>query len=203
MKHLLQTRPLLHIVPALLLTVLFIFQTAYAIERTDNLTAKVASLELGINGYTIGTKLSVEKKEYSSSHMLNDAYEGTYKFSDGELSIVVAQKDDTILAIYQRKEKAGIDQAKRMISGLMGLYSEPTAMAHDKLVYWAYNETGKIPEEKYNQSRENAEKLEVLATVKFNSDFSITDRTLDEQHKGTIYFIISSDRLSEEFMGNN
>ena len=90
-----------------------------------------------------------------------------------------------------------------MISGLVDLYGEPTAMAHDKLVYWAYNETGKIPEEKYNQSRENAEKLEVLATVKFNSDFSITDEALKEQQKGTIYFIISSDRLSEEFMGNN
>jgi hypothetical protein len=203
MIHSQQARSLLHIVPALLLTVFFSFQAAYATEETSDLTAKVAALELGMNGYTIGTKLSADKKKYSSSHMLNDVYEGTYKFSDGELSVVVAQKDDTVLALYQRKEEAGIDQARKMISGLVGLYSDPTAMAHDKLVYWAYNETGKIPEEKYNQSRENAEKLDVLATVKFNSDFSITDETPGEQQKGTIYFIISSDRLSEEFMEKN
>ena len=203
MKHSQKAKSLLHIAPALLLTLFFTFQAAYATGETGNLTEKVAALELGMDGYTIGTKLSADKKKYSSKHMLNDAYEGTYKFSDGDLSIVVAQKDDTVLALYQRKEEAGIDQARKMITGLVGLYSDPTAMAHDKLVYWAYNEAGKIPEEKYNQSRENAEKLDVLATIKFNSDFSITDETLGEQQKGTIYFIISSDRLSKEFMGND
>ena len=203
MKHSHKAKSFLHIAPALLLTVFFTFQAAYATGKTGNLTAKVAALELGMDGYTIGTKLSADKKKYSSTHMLSDAYEGTYKFSDGDLSVVVAQKDDTVLALYQRKEEAGIDQARKMITGLVGLYSDPTAMAHDKLVYWAYNEAGKIPEEKYNQSRENAEKLDVLATIKFNSDFSITDETLGEQQKGTIYFIISSDRLSEEFMDNN
>jgi hypothetical protein len=203
MIHSLQTRSVLYIAPVLLFTLFFTFNAAYAIEKADNLAAKIAALELGINGYTIGTKLSAEKKEYSSTHMLNDAYEGTYKFSDGELFVVVAQKDDTVLALYQRNEDAGFDQIKKMISGLMGLYGEPTAMAHDKLVYWAYNETGKIPEEKYDQSREKAEKLEVLATVKFNSTFEITGEAPKEQQKGTIYFIISSDRLSEEFMGRD
>ena len=197
------SRSLLYMAPVLLITLLFTFHAAYAKERTGDLAIKVAALELGMNGYTIGTKLSTEKKKYSSTHMLNDAYEGTYKFSDGELSVVVAQKDDTVLALYQRKDEAGLNQTRKMISGLVDMYGEPTAMAHDKLVYWAYNETGKIAEEKYNQSRENAEKLEVLATVKFNSDFSITDEALKEQQRGTIYFIISSDRLSEEFMDKN
>ena len=70
-----------------------------------------------------------------------------------------------------------------MISGLIGLYGQPTAMAHDKLIYWACNDEGKIAEEKYNESRKNPSKLEVLATVKFNSTFSITDEGLGEQHR--------------------
>ena len=187
----------------ILALVVFTHQKGHAKEKTDEIATKVAALELGINGYTIGTKLSAEKKEYSSAHMLYDAYEGTYKFSDGEVNVVVSKEDDTILALYQSNKKAGIEQARRMISGLMGLYGEPTAMAHDTLVYWAYNEKGKIAEEKYNELRKDAKKLDVLATVKFNSTFSITDETVSEQHQGTIYFIISSDRLSEGFMGNN
>ena len=140
------SRSLLYMAPVLLITLLFTFQAAYAKERTGDLAIKVAALELGMNGYTIGTKLSTEKKKYSAAHMLNDAFDGTYKFSDGELFVVVAQKDDTVLALYQRKDEAGLDQTRKMISGLVDMYGEPTAMAHDKLVYWAYNETGKIPD---------------------------------------------------------
>lgn len=197
------SRPLSAIASFLLLAFLFSLQTGHATERDDKLVTKIAALELGINGYTIGTKLSAEKKEYSSDHLLYDAYEGTYKFNDGEVNVVVSKEDDTILALYQSNKGAGIDQARKMISGLMGLYGEPTAMAHDKLVYWAYGDKGKIAEETYNESRKNGKKLDVLATVKFNSTFSITDETLSEKQEGTIYFIISSDRLSEGFMGNN
>ena len=203
MQHSQKAKSLLHIAPALLLTVFFPSQASYATGETGNLTAKVSALELGIDGYTIGTKLSADKQKYSSTHMLSDAYEGTYKFSDGELSVVVAQKDDTVLALYQRKDEAGLDQTRKMIFGLLDMYGEPTDMAHDKLVYWAYKQTGQIPEEKYNQTREKAENLDMLATVKFNSTFSISDKDSHEQPKGTIYFIISSDRLSEEFMDNN
>jgi len=39
-----------------------------------------------------------------------------------------------------------------------------------------------------------------LGTVKFSSSFAITDENPDDQQKGTVYFIISSDRLTEEFM---
>ena len=197
-----RSKLLFYMALVLMLSLGITMQAVYATEKTGNLATEVASLELGMNGYTIGTKLSAEQKKISSTNLLNDAYEGTYKFSDGELNIVVAQQNDTVLAIYQRKEEAGVDQTRKMISGLMGMYGEPTAMAHDKLIYWAYNEAGKIPEESYENSRKEGAKLEVLATVKFNSTFSIADENTAEQENGTIYFIISSDRLTEEFMEN-
>lgn len=202
MKYFPHYRSLIHIAPVLVLMLLITLQSANASAGTKDLAAKIATLELGMNGYTIGTKLSAEKKNFSSTHLLNDAYAGTYKFSDGDLSVVVAQKDDTVLALYQRNEDAGRDQVKKMVSGLMGQYGVPTAMAHEKLIYWAYNEKGKIAEDEYNKSREKAEKLDVLATVKFNSAFSITNESPEEELKGAIYFIISSDRLTAEFMKN-
>lgn len=197
-----RSKLLFYMALVLMLSLGITMQAVYATEKTGNLASEVASLELGMNGYTIGTKLSAEQKKISSTHLLNDAYEGTYKFSDGELNIVVAQQDDTVLALYQRNEGAGVDQTRKMISGLMGMYGEPTAMAHDKLIYWAYNGAGKIPEESYENSRKEGAKLEVLATVKFNSTFSIADENTAEQENGTIYFIISSDRLTAEFMEN-
>lgn len=187
-------------ITSLLLFLLLAFATARATERTDDLAGKVAALRLGMNGYTIGTRLPAERKEYSSAHLLGDAYEGTYKFSDGELAVVAALEDDTVLAVYQRNEQAGIKQAKKMISGLMGLFGEPTAMAHDKLIYWAYDEEGKIPEGKYEESKNGPAQLQVLATVKFSSSIPIMEENPDGEPQGTVYFIISSDRLTGQFM---
>ena len=161
----------------------------------------VAALELGMNGYIIGRKLTPEQKEITAGSMVSDAYEGTFKFKDGDLFIVTAGNDDTVLALYQRNEEANMDQARRMVSGLMGLYGEPTTMAHDKLIYWAYTGEGKISEETYNTIKENNETIAILATVKFNSTFAITGEIPpDQEETGINYFIISSDPLTREFM---
>jgi len=197
-------KPFHVIAPATLLIVLVLMlQTAYTSERTNNLTAKVASLELGMDDYTIGKKLSSLQKKIASENISNDAYEGTYKFKDGELFIIAAQNDDTILAVYQRNDEANMDQAKLMVSSLMLVYGEPTTMAHDKLIYWAYGGAGKISEETYNKHRENNETMEILATVKFNSSFEITGENPVQEETGINYFIISSDPLTQEFISRN
>ena len=186
------------------LGVLFCGQSGYAVaERSlaDNLAGSVASLHLGISGYTIGETLSPAQKQIAMQNMVQDSYPGTYKFRDAELFVVVSQKDDTILALYTRNENAGFDQTRKMISGLMGIFGEPTTMAHDKIIYWAYGKQGKIPEETYNELREKGEKFDVLATVKFNSTVAITNEDPEKKQSGTIYFIISSDHLIQDFMG--
>ena len=196
--------PLHIIAPAVLLMVLvFLLQTGYSSEMTNNLAAKVASLELGMNDYTIGSKLTPVQKKIALENILKDAYEGTYKFKDGDLFVIAARNDNTILAIYQRNDEADMDKAKLMVSSLMLLYGEPTTMAHDKLIYWAYGGEGKISEETYNKLRDNSEAMGILATVKFNSSFEITGENPVQGETGTNYFIISSDPLTQEFISRS
>ena len=196
--------PLYYIAPAVLLALLvFLLRTGHSNEMTDNLAVRVASLELGIDGYTIGNKLTSMQKEIASDKISKDSYEGTYKFKDNDLFIIVAKNDDIILAIYQRNDKADMEQAKSMISGLMSQYGEPTTMAHDNLIYWAYNSAGKISEETYNKLRGDKKTIEILATVKFNSSFEITGENPAEEEEATNYFIISSDLLTQEFISSN
>ncbi len=196
--------PLHIIAPSVLLIVLvFLLQTGYSNEMTHNLAAKVATLELGMDGYTIGHKLTPVQKKIASENISNDSYEGTYKFKDGDLFIIAAQNDDTILAVFQRNDEANMEQAKLMVSSLMLLYGEPTTMAHDKLIYWAYGGDGKIPEETYNKLRANNEPLDILATVKFNSSFEITGEDPVQEETGVNYFIISSDPLTQEFISRS
>ena len=178
------------------------YQTGYSQKNTHDLASKVASIKLGMNGYIIGTQLSEEQKKSALSNVLEDSYEGTYKFHDGEVIIVVENEQDLVLAVYQRDEKATLEQAGKMISGLMSQYGEPTTMAHEKLVYWAYNDQGKIPEDTFRDLRKKNEKFDVLATVKFNSTFEITAEKPDEKETGIVYFIISSDPLIQQFLGS-
>jgi hypothetical protein len=196
--------PLYYFAPAVLLTLLvFLVQTGHSNEMTDNLAVRVASIELGMNGYNIGKKLTSMQKEIASDNISKDSYKGTYKFKDNDLFIIAAKNDDTILAVFQRNDKADRDQTKLMISGLMLQYGEPTTMAHDKLIYWAYNDAGKISEETYNKFRADNETVEVLATVKFNSSFEITGEDPAQEEEATNYFIISSDLLTQEFIARN
>ena len=196
--------PLHIIAPSVLLIVLvFLLQTGYSNEMTNNLAAKVASLELGMDGYTIGHKLTPVQKKIASENISNNAYEGTYKFKDSDLFIIAAENDDIILAVYQRNDEANMKQAKSMVASLMLLYGEPTTMAHDKLIYWAYAGAGKISEEIFNKLRDNNETMEILATVKFNSSFEITGENPVQEETGINYFIISSDPLTQEFINRN
>jgi hypothetical protein len=201
MKRIQSAKSLYFIGPSILLILLvFLLQTGYSNEKGNSLTEKVASLELGMNGYTIGNKLTLMQKEIASENISKDSYKGTYKFKDNDLFVVVAENDDTILAVYQRDEEADMVKAKRMVSSLMLLYGEPTTMAHDKLIYWAYADEGKISEKTYNNFKDNKGAIEILATVKFNSSFEITGESPVQGETGVNYFIISSDPLTQEFI---
>jgi hypothetical protein len=186
---------------AILLLVLIILLLAGTTGATSpGPGAQVASLTLGMNGYVIGTVLSEAQKEAAAANLSKDSYAGTYKFRDDDLFVVAAQNNDTILAIYKRMDEANMDEARLMVSGLMGLYGEPTAMAHDKLIYWAYTADGKIPEETYTKLKDKNQPLDILATVKFSSSFEITAENGDGEESGSIYFIITSESLIREFI---
>jgi hypothetical protein len=178
-------------------------------KNGEELLDQVLSLQLGMNGYFIGKELSAAQKAIGDKHLEAGAYNGTYKLKDGDLVVVVDKKTDKVLALYKQVQEADKKQLKAMVVQLMDIFAAPTTMAHEKILYWAYNKHGAISEEDFDKAREIKQipSLGIIATVKLNSDFEITpdpkekkDEKNMEPQKGSIYFIITSDPLVQQFM---
>jgi hypothetical protein len=73
-------------------------------------------------------------------------------------------------------------------------FGDPTVMAHDKTIYWAFDEKGKISEEQYREAKANREPLKTLATVKLDSSRKIMDDS-DPEEDGSVYYIVSSEPI--------
>ncbi len=178
-------------------------------NKTD-LVEQVVALNLGVNGYVIGQKLTSDQKKNGGKNIEPGAYEGTYKFRDNNVVVVADKKTDRVLALYRQKKDADKLQLKAMVVELMDTFGEPTVLAHDKILYWAFNKYGAVSEDDFNKAKKvnQTPNLDILATVKLNSDFEITpdaqgDDTKEEQskrEKGTVYYIITSDPLVQQFM---
>ena len=180
-------------------------------DSPQQLLDDVLSLHLGLNGYYIGQHISPEQKQKGGGHLEKDAYEGTYKFRDADLFVVVDKKTDRILALYKRQENVDKNGLKAMVVELMDHFGTPTLLAHDKILYWAFNAHGAISEEDFNKARDAKQipNLGIIATVKLNSDIEITPDSQKEKEqitdaqetpRGTVYFVITSDPLVQQFM---
>ena len=168
-------------------------------QSTDELAAQVANLKLGLNGYLIGTTLTEEQKKTAKKHPVAKAYEGTYKFQDDDVFVVVSKKTDMILAVYQRQENGTREDMRKMVGRLMLEFGEPTTMAHDQIIYWAYNKDGKISQELYNSAKQSGQ-LNILATVKFKSNITSLADVPEDKTTATLYVIITSEPLVQRFM---
>ena len=200
--------------PLLLLFILLPSLPVLAQKSGKDLATDVARLNLGLHGYKIGHKLTAVQKKIAQSHLQQDAYAGTCKFADQDIVVVVDKKTDTVLAMYKRVVNADRKQVKKIVAALMDRFGPPTTMAHDKIVYWAYNRQGAVSEDDFEQAKESKQiaGLGIIATVKLNSEIEIisdTDKKNDTTSKtaatkqpatGTIYFIITSDPLVQAFL---
>jgi hypothetical protein len=178
------------------------------------LLENVIGLDLGLQGYTIGKKLTPEQRKIAKSHAEKDAHQGTLKFVDQDLHVVVDKDSGRVLALYKRRENADQNTMKAMVADLMDRFGAPTVMAHDKIIYWAYNRHGAISEEDFARAKkvDQVPKLGIIATVKLNSELEILPGPVDEKKKdkgaaeaeqkkkGVVYFIISSDPLVQKFL---
>ncbi len=180
-------------------------------KTNDTVLAEVISLQLGMGNYVLGEQLDAAHKKVARRHPVEGAYEGTYKFVDNGLYIVVDKETDRVLALYKRNKEADKKQLKAMVVELMGFFGAPTTMAHDKILYWAFNRHGAVSEEDFNRAKEAKQtpELGIIATVKLNSEMEITPDPVEEEKAaaekippatGTIYFILTSDPLVKEFM---
>ncbi len=172
-------------------------------EPIEFLASLVRELGLGEGSFVIGSYLTEEQNQQAQENLLSGTYPGTIKFASGDVVVVTDEKTNLVLAVYQRLEEVRTDDVKQMVGYLMTRFGEPTSMAHGKLIYWAFGAGGKIEESTYRESKDTG-KIEILATVKFSSTLDLdqwTDNDNTEQ-TGTIYYIITSDRLLSRYITN-
>ena len=173
---------------------------------------EVASLQLGLGDYFIGQILNVEKREIAKKNIIHKTIEGTYKFQDGDVFVVAGKKTDMVIGIYKQNTEASREDVKKMVGELMMQFEEPTTMAHDKLIYWAFGKDGRISEELFDMARASGGE-DVLATVKFSSTLPIVQDSAPENdvkeeavkdiESSSIYVMINSIPLSKIFLSLN
>jgi hypothetical protein len=173
------------------------FQVMAESEDLAALEKKVALLRLGFGDYFIAHKLSAQQKKKSKEDLLEKSYPGTYTFVDNEVYVLTAEKNDTIIALYLKNEAADKTQLKQMVADLMMQFGDPTSEAHDQIIYWAYNEKGKISADNYNNEKKNGG-MGIIATVKFKSKLTLSEALGEAPEKNIIHCIISSPRLLEK-----
>ncbi len=160
----------------------------------EEIIGAVKKLELSYKGYTLGQRLDSTKLKALKKSPEKDSYPGTIKMIDNGLIIVIDKKNQIIVAVSKRVKGAASNELKALVNELMLLFGEPTAVAHEKIIYWAYGKNGKITDEAYNKAKDTG-KLEVLATVKLNSSKRIFKVTSDKKEKADVYVIMSSEPL--------
>ncbi len=173
---------------------------------------EVAALQLGLGDYFIGQILNAEEREIARKNVIHKTLDGTYKFQDGDIFVVAGIKTDMVIGIYKQNTEASPEDVKKMVGELMMQFEEPTTMAHDKLIYWAFGKDGRIPEDLFDQARASGGE-DVLATVKFSSTLPIVqdsaqkggekEEAVKDVEKSSIYVMINSIPLSKIFLSLN
>lgn len=173
-------------------------------EEIERISGEVAKLELGFNNYVLGKKLSTEQRELAEKNMVKKALKGTYKFIDRDVFVIASKETDRVIGLYRDYPDASMQTLKSVIGGLMLEHGEPTAMAHNKMVYWTYNEKGKIEQDAFDIERVSGG-VQSLVTVKFSSTEPIVEKAQKEgeQKKISAYVMITSDPLSKLILARN
>ena len=166
-------------------------------EPADSLAEQVRALRVGFEPYHIGDVLSAEQQKTAQKALQPDAYAGTYKFQDQDLMVVADKSSHVILAMYRQIDRAGPDELKKIIVDLMDKFGQPSASGHDKVIYWAYGENGKITDQQIRKAKKTGKLQDVLATVKLNSsgEFPDSAKKGKPQAEASVYILISSPPL--------
>ena len=181
----------------------------------------VEKINKGTDGYVIGKTLTKDQKGLMEKNGLRSDNPNVRKFLASEnLLIAVNSKNNKVLAINKRYKQIEQSKVKSMIGNLIHDNDEPTAMAHDKMIYWIYDGKGeKISEDdlkKWKDSlKENKTKATSLAgflkkapevekkekvefnpyiSVKLSSDQPMMSK-VEEPKLANVYLMISSDKL--------
>ena len=177
---------------SILLLFFFAFSSACSSDKLSSLLGQVESLNLSRGGYTLGKVLTESQKATALKHPEEAANPLVFKFRDGDLHVVADEATDRVIVLYERYEAVSIKQVQALVGSLTLDFGDPTVMAHDKIIYWAFGPKGKLSEDQYRNDKEVKKKLNILATIKLNSDIKVLGKS-DPPKVGDIYYIISSE----------
>lgn len=190
-----------------ILALFFLFlNTVYSssvVQEINRVASEVSALKLGFTDYILGNRISEEQKAHGLKQSISETLSGTYKFKDGDIYVIATEADDIVLGMYKEFEDTGPEQLKNIIGSLMFEYGEPTATAHDKMIYWTYNSNGKISQDEFEFNRANGGN-QPLATIKFSSSETFGQSPVKTEKTDTTssYLMITSDPLSKLFLAH-
>jgi len=156
--------------------------------------ARVEALDIRRNDYTLGKVLTQKQKGMARRNPLKSSSPGTYKFRDGDLHVVAHKATDRVIILYEQHDPATRERVRELVGSLFLDFGDPTVFAHDQIIYWAFDQKGKISEGDYLRAKDKKAKLNVLATVKLNSSLKIMANNTDVK-EGSVYYVISSEPL--------
>jgi len=171
-------------------------------DEISDLFRRVEKLNIQRGDYILAKALTDNQKETAQRHAAETPSPGTYKFNDADLFVVVDKATDRVLVLYERYEPIGREKIRELVGNLFFDFGDPTTMAHDKIIYWAFDEKGKISEENYREAKKEGRPLQTLATVKLDSSHKILDKTTPVID-GNVYYIISSEPILKLHQKNN
>jgi hypothetical protein len=172
------------------------------VDEIADLSERVAKLNIHRNDYILGKALTDKQKKTAQRNALDEASPGTYKFKDSDLYVVADRASDRVLVIYERYEQASRQKIRELVGALFFDFGDPTIMAHDKIIYWAFDEKGKISEEVYRKAKKEGQPRKAIAIVKLDSSQKIMDKG-GSLEKGRVYYIISSEPILKLHQAQN
>ena len=180
--------------------VLFLFSSLAQANDLNSLFDQVEKLKIELHGYDLGAALTQEQMETAASNPIDASSSDTFKFKDKNMNIVAQKTSNRVLIIYEQFEDATQQEIQNLVGNLYMNFDDPTVLAHDKVVYWAYTKKGIITSKEFDTARQDKRKLDILATVKLFSDINIMEKVKEsEPATGQVYYIISSDPILKLF----
>jgi transcriptional regulator with PAS, ATPase and Fis domain len=182
---------------------------------------QVEKMNKGLDGYIVGKTLSKEQQKLVTKNALESNTKYILKFLvDDNLIVAINKSNNRVLAINKRYVNIDQKEVQEMIGKFIYEFNEPTAMAHDKMVYWVYDKNGqKLSEDNLkkwkntlkvkntglplakavNTTAENVD-FNPYLSFKMNSTEAIMTE-LKEPKPLTVNILVSSDRLIQDTTG--
>jgi len=177
---------------------IFLFTGIALANDLKQLFQQVEKLKIERQGYVLGTILNPVQIKIAAFNRVDESTKDTYKFKDKNLFVVADKTSNRVLIIYEQFKDLSKKKIQDLIGDLYMSFDEPTVLAHDKRIYWAYTKKGKITSKELDAAKQNKKKLDILAKIKFISDINIMEKT-KENATGQVSYIISSDPVLNLF----